>query len=611
MMTTPPKGTYHGVDNKETHLVAASVGYKYPGIGYKGKVFYVEYSSNNGKKGVSAPLQMNQNDTVSPLSNNKKRIPGENLVGLKSIPYNNYYLTYLLKKLSISVTIDGKIDYLQRIKEWIQSKRYEILSYNIRVEEIIDEIILHLAGKNENEEEAPTAQAAAEIITLIIGLEGRTNVPIPDGREGTIYSVGPAKRFLSNRHIEKIGSLIKEGIESFEPYLASKALGVILFMAAKSNVEANREKSLSLIGELANKLLSQKGAPHEEIKTQFLKQVEGAGAINIDQGKADSGIAKAIEEAQKSLIALQRSMRGSGSALMKVSDRSNNLLNQSPVINPVKVISDTELFEPDPNMSDKGTILEVTDGDITLHDKNKPGVAFNIKTNKDGIPDGVDIKSFKYEGRVFKVIETLEYGPESKPWNTGRHIPGSGQIGKYLVEVEGKKYRVTIRDYQTEKVGKFGGDWRIALVELKGVSSAMMEATAKGAPENAGGIDFRTMNYMVQPMGSFKDLRFGLPTLTSSVLERIDLDKELGALRNMVKAGMVPSGERVKEYLAACFQKGKIEEKQDDLLVCLAEIYRLAEEENLETSPELRESLVIVDTGKFVLLPSNQKVGLN
>jgi len=119
------------------------------------------------------------------------------------------------------------------------------------------------------------------------------------------------------------------------------------------------------------------------------------------------------------------------------------------------------------------------------------------------------------------------------------------------------------------------------------------------------------MNYLVQPMGSFKDLRFGLPTLTSSVLERIDLDKELGALRNMVKAGMVPSGERVKEYLAACFQKGKIEEKQDDLLVCLAEIYRLAEEENLETSPELRESLVIVDTGKFVLLPSNQKVGLN
>ena len=63
--------------------------------------------------------------------------------------------------------------------------------------------------------------------------------------------------------------------------------------------------------------------------------------------------------------------------------------------------------------------------------------------------------------------------------------------------------------------------------------------------------------------------------VSSSAIEKIDLDKELEALRNMVKAGMVPAGERVKEYLAACFQKGKIEEKQDDLLVCLAE------EENL------------------------------
>ena len=126
-----------------------------------------------------------------------------------------------------------------------------------------------------------------------------------------------------------------------------------------------------------------------------------------------------------------------------------------------------------------------------------------------------------------------------------------------------------------------------------------------------GGIDFRTMNYLVQPMGSFKDLRFSLPTLSSSALQRIDLDQELEALRNMVKAGMVPSGARVKEYLAACFQKGRMAEKQDDLLVCLAEIYRLQEEEVLETSPELRESLVIVDTGSFVLLPNNQKAGLN
>lgn len=93
--------------------------------------------------------------------------------------------------------------------------------------------------------------------------------------------------------------------------------------------------------------------------------------------------------------------------------------------------------------------------------------------------------------------------------------------------------------------------------------------------------------------------------------ERIDLDKELAALRNMASSGIVPSGVRVKEYLAAVFQKGRFAEKQDDLLLCLAEIYRLAEDEVLEISPELNESLVIADTGRFVLLPNNQKVGLN
>ena len=63
------------------------------------------------------------------------------------------------------------------------------------------------------------------------------------------------------------------------------------------------------------------------------------------------------------------------------------------------------------------------------------------------------------------------------------------------------------------------------------------ERNKGGAHKNAGGIDFREMNYLVQPMGSFKDLRFGLPTLTISVLERIDLDKELESLRNMVRPG--------------------------------------------------------------------------
>ena len=228
---------------------------------------------------------------------------------------------------------------------------------------------------------------------------------------------------------------------------------------------------------------------------------------------------------------------------------------------------------------------------------------------------GQTLEEFNFGNRTFKVEKIVSYDKER--WVIGGKLGYPYywlRRGTYSLKDEnGFRYSAKIEDAGDVT----GEDRRIFLLELKlteeNLSSLSLTPEKQSSPSlrDAGGIDFRTMNYLVQPMGSFKDLRFGLPTLTNSALERIDLDKELEVLRNMVKAGMVPSGARVKEYLAAVFQKGKMEKKQDDLLVCLAEIYRLAEEENLETSPELRESLVIVDTGKFVLLPSNQKVGLN
>ena len=90
----------------------------------------------------------------------------------------------------------------------------------------------------------------------------------------------------------------------------------------------------------------------------------------------------------------------------------------------------------------------------------------------------------------------------------------------------------------------------------------------------------------------------------------MDLDKELGEIRRLARSGIVPSGQRLKEYLAACFQKGRIEEKKEDLILCLVEVCRLLEEENLESAPELREAIVIADSGRFVLQASS-KYSLN
>ena len=69
----------------------------------------------------------------------------------------------------------------------------------------------------------------------------------------------------------------------------------------------------------------------------------------------------------------------------------------------------------------------------------------------------------------------------------------------------------------------------------------------------------------------------------------------------MAKGGIVPSGQRLKEYLAACFEKGEIKDKIDNLILCLADIFELQQFEAGETSPDYKEALVIADTRRYVL----------
>ena len=138
----------------------------------------------------------------------------------------------------------------------------------------------------------------------------------------------------------------------------------------------------------------------------------------------------------------------------------------------------------------------------------------------------------------------------------------------------------------------------IAEALQKGVASSGIQGQPQG---DIGGIDFRAMNILTQPMGNLSGLDFSLPVLSRATLEDFDMEKELEQIRNMVKGGIIPSGQRVKEYVAACFQKGQMKEKEDELMFCLLEICMLQEEQVVESSAALRESIVIVDTGRYVL----------
>ncbi|MCX5668952.1 MAG: hypothetical protein NTX89_02365, partial [Candidatus Omnitrophica bacterium] len=79
-------------------------------------------------------------------------------------------------------------------------------------------------------------------------------------------------------------------------------------------------------------------------------------------------------------------------------------------------------------------------------------------------------------------------------------------------------------------------------------------------------------------------------------LGRINVGAEMQQIKSMVQAGITPSGWRVKELIAACIQKKEMNSQVDSLLFCLVDIFKLEEENASESSPELKEALVIVDS---------------
>lgn len=111
-----------------------------------------------------------------------------------------------------------------------------------------------------------------------------------------------------------------------------------------------------------------------------------------------------------------------------------------------------------------------------------------------------------------------------------------------------------------------------------------------------GGIDFRALPMSIQPMGSFKGLNFSLPQLSQVELRQINIGLEMQQIKNMVRSGITPSGERIKEFIAACVQKGEIDARVDNLLLCLMDVCKLEEGNASESSSALKEALVIVNT---------------
>jgi hypothetical protein len=66
----------------------------------------------------------------------------------------------------------------------------------------------------------------------------------------------------------------------------------------------------------------------------------------------------------------------------------------------------------------------------------------------------------------------------------------------------------------------------------------------------------------------------------------------------MIRAGHIPSERRVQEYVQACCIRKSLRARAAAILGCIADIMRLQEGKNEETSRELRDMLILIESGK-------------
>ncbi len=114
------------------------------------------------------------------------------------------------------------------------------------------------------------------------------------------------------------------------------------------------------------------------------------------------------------------------------------------------------------------------------------------------------------------------------------------------------------------------------------------------APERnvPGGIDFRSLPIVSQAV---YNIRVNNSPSLSMHLSNLDLQKEWSEIENMVASGIIPSAERIKEYLQALCLKGAGQRDLAKVADCISNILRQEEEYCCKTEAALRDIIVILE----------------
>ncbi|MCX5700457.1 MAG: hypothetical protein NTZ63_02810 [Candidatus Omnitrophica bacterium] len=108
-----------------------------------------------------------------------------------------------------------------------------------------------------------------------------------------------------------------------------------------------------------------------------------------------------------------------------------------------------------------------------------------------------------------------------------------------------------------------------------------------------GGIDFRSLPVFTGAVGNLS-LKNSPASIAS--LKKMELFRERQEMQKLIDSGIVPSAERIKEFVQASCLQGRLNSNIDKVVLCISDIFR-AEEANCSPSdPVLKDILAILES---------------
>jgi hypothetical protein len=165
---------------------------------------------------------------------------------------------------------------------------------------------------------------------------------------------------------------------------------------------------------------------------------------------------------------------------------------------------------------------------------------------------------------------------------------------KRAEELFSQEEYVKLLKLAAEIEGAFPGSELAATAKAKAEFELGAQDGGNKKADPLGGIDFRALPKMSQPMNNYlRSVFTQQPNITIG-----SLDEEWNSISRLVQMNTFPSNQRIKEFLWCCYQRGELNQRTTDVLVCLGEVLRLEEEEAKPTEPDVKQMLVLLEANR-------------